>query len=65
MAIPFSDVVTWIGYLLYLLGFLALWVYGRDQRNLNTRVSEIEKTRPTAEQVQTLIKAAFYEDGRR
>lgn len=64
MAIPLADVVTWIGYLLYLLGFLALWVYGRDQRNLNSRVADLEKTRPTTEQVNTLIKASLYEDGR-
>ena len=64
MAIPLADVAQWIGYLLYLLGFLALWIYGRDQRTLNTRVTDIEKTRPTREDVQTMIKAAFYEDGR-
>lgn len=65
MAIPLADVAQWIGYLLYLLGFLALWVYNRDRRNDSSRIAELEKTRPTRDDVNTMIEAAFYRDSTR
>lgn len=64
MAIPLADIVTWLGYILYLLGAILLWVYTRDHKSLNDRVTHLEATRPTREDVKTMIHASFYEDGR-
>ena len=64
MAIPLADLITWLGYILYLLGAILLWVYTRDHKALNDRVAVLEATRPTSVQVETMIKASLYEDGR-
>jgi len=64
VAIPLADLITWLGYILYLLGAILLWVYTRDHKALNDRVAVLEATRPTSVQVETMIKASLYEDGR-
>lgn len=63
-AIP-RDVVTWIGWLLYALGFLALWVYSREQNRNERRITKLEETRPTRTDVTDMIEAALYRDSTR
>lgn len=62
MAIPLTDLITWFGYILYLLGAILLWVYTRDHRALDTRVTSLEKNCPDNEEVRAMIKSALYDD---
>ncbi len=62
MAVPLSDLVQWLGYGLYLLGAILLWVYSRDQRSLNGRVTKLEDTRPTFDDARNLVKSILYDD---
>lgn len=57
-----SDLIQWLGYLLYLLGAVVLWVYCREQNRNEKRITDLEKTRPTHDDVTNMIKAALYED---
>lgn len=57
-----SDLIQWIGYLLYFLGAIVLWIYCREQNRQERRTTDLEKTRPTREEVNTMIEAAFYRD---
>lgn len=60
-AVP-RDIVQWIAWLLYGLGFLALWVYSREQNRNEKRITDLEKDCPTREEVTTMIEAALYRD---
>lgn len=59
-----DQLIAWIGWLLYGLGFLALWVYSREQNRNEKRITKLEETRPTHDDITTMIKAALYEDSR-
>lgn len=63
-AIP-QQLVVWIGWLLYGLGFLALWVYSREQNRNEKRITRLEETRPTHDEVNTMVEAALYRDSTR
>lgn len=57
-----DNLGQWIGYLIYALGFLVLWVYGREQNRNEKRIDKLEETRPTHEDVRDMIKSALYDD---
>lgn len=62
MAVPVTDLIQWLGYGLYLLGAVLLWVYSRDQRTLSDRVTKVEDTRPTFDDTRNIVKSILYDD---
>lgn len=61
MDIP-KELLTWVGWLLYALGFLALWVYSREQNRNEKRITYLEQNCTTRDDVTTMIRAELYED---
>lgn len=59
-----SELIQWIGWLLYGLGFLALWVYSREQNRNDKRITKLEETRPTRDEIVTIVESALYRDTR-
>lgn len=62
MVVSLTDLVQWLGYGLYLLGAILLWVYTRDHSKLDARVTDLEKNCPTHDDVTNMVKALLYED---